>query len=458
MKLSADALQNRTNVKDAKIAVLGAARSGIAVSQLLAQAGSRVLLSDIKAADDLKLDWKTLEHAGIEIETGGHSKRILDCDLICISPGLPLTIPILQQATRKKIPIVGEIEISSWFCRDPIYAITGSNGKTTTTALSGEIIHKCDSSTAVAGNIGLPFAEIVLGKVRHGRVILEISSFQLETIVSFHPKIAVIMNLTANHLDRYPDFESYARAKLNILKNMTGRDILIYNLDDTYLRENLGDTLPRQLGFSLSSHTREGAYWDNNKIMIQLEGKEYCIYIKNLLLRGPHNRYNMMVAALLATLDGIPEKIISRQISGFRGIEHRLELVRKFKGISFFNDSKATTVDSLIYGLRSFEGNIILIAGGKDKGGDFSDVNKWLEGRVKTAVLIGQAADRMAKAWKKVIPLKRSKTLRNAVDVAYSLAQSGDTILLSPACSSFDMFQDYEDRGRQFKKLVTELK
>jgi UDP-N-acetylmuramoylalanine--D-glutamate ligase len=298
----------------------------------------------------------------------------------------------------------------------------------------------------------------VLGKVRHGRVILEISSFQLETIVSFHPKIAVIMNLTANHLDRYPDFESYARAKLNILKNMTGRDILIYNLDDTYLRENLGDTLPRQLGFGLSSHTREGAYWDNNKIMIQLEGKEYCIYIKNLLLRGPHNRYNMMVAALLATLDGIPEKIISRQISGFRGIEHRLELVRKFKGISFFNDSKATTVDSLIYGLRSFEGNIILIAGGKDKGGDFSDVNKWLEGRVKTAVLIGQAADRMAKAWKKVIPLKRSKTLRNAVDVAYSLAQSGDTILLSPACSSFDMFQDYEDRGRQFKKLVTELK
>ncbi|UCF63754.1 MAG: UDP-N-acetylmuramoyl-L-alanine--D-glutamate ligase [bacterium] len=458
MKLSSDALQNRTLMKGAKIAVLGAARSGIAVSRLLAQAGSTVLLSDIKSAADLHLDWQKLENEGIEIEAGGHSRRILDCDLICISPGLPLTIPVLREATEQNIPIVGEIEISSWFCRDPIYAITGSNGKTTTTALSGEIISKCDSSTAVAGNIGLPFAEIVFGKARHGRVILEISSFQLETIVSFHPRIAVIMNLTANHLDRYPDFESYARAKLNILKNMTGQDILIYNLDDTYLRQKLGDALPRQLGFSLSKHSQEGAYWTNDKIMIHLEGKEYCIYIKNLLLRGPHNRYNMMVAAILATLDGIPEKIISRQISGFRGIEHRLELVRKFKEISFFNDSKATTVDSLIYGLRSFDGNIILIAGGKDKGGDFAEANTWLESRVKTAILIGQAADRMEETWKNIIPLKRSKTLKNAVEIAYSLAQPGDTVLLSPACSSFDMFQDYEDRGRQFKKLVTELK
>jgi len=458
MKLSTDVQKNRNQLKAAKIAVLGAARSGMAVSRLLAKAGSRVLLSDVKPVADLQLDWKILEQEGIEVEAGGHSGRILETDLICISPGLPLTIPILQQATERQIPIVGEIEISSWFCKDSIYAITGSNGKTTTTALTGEIIGKCDSATAVAGNIGLPFAEIVLEGARHGRVILEISSFQLETIVSFHPRIAVIMNLTANHLDRYPDFESYARAKLNILKNMTEQDILIYNLDDAYLKQNLAKVQPRPLVFSLTEHSHEGAYWNNNKIIIRLNGTEYCIYIKNLLLRGPHNRYNMMVAALLATLDGIPEKIISRQISGFTGIEHRLEMVRKFKGISFFNDSKATTVESLIYGLRSFEGNIILIAGGKDKGGDFADVNPWLDQRVKTAVLIGQAADRMETAWKKVIPLQRAETLKEAVEKAFRLAKSGDTVLLSPACSSFDMFQDYEDRGRQFKKWVMDLR
>ncbi|NOQ97297.1 MAG: UDP-N-acetylmuramoyl-L-alanine--D-glutamate ligase [Calditrichae bacterium] len=458
MKLSTDSHKNRLSLKGAAVAVLGAARSGIAVSQLLAESGSRVLLSDLKSAGDLDLDILKFKWLGIEIETGGHSERILESDLICISPGLPLTIPILKRATERKIPIVGEIELSSWFCSDPIYAITGSNGKTTTTALSGDIFRKRDGSTAVAGNIGLPFAEIVFRKAKHKWVILEISSFQLETIVSFHPRIAVIMNLTANHLDRYPDFDSYAQAKLNILKNMTADDILIYNLDDKYLSEALSDAIPRCLGFSLSPHSQEGAYWVNNKIVIQLAGRKDCIYLKNLLLRGPHNRFNMMVAALLATLDEIPVKIISRQISGFKGIEHRLELVRRIGDVSFFNDSKATTVDSLIYGLKSFDDNIILIAGGKDKGGEFSEANELLKNRVKTVLLLGQAADRMTVAWQEVVPLERMESLQDAVNRAYSMAEPGDTVLLSPACSSFDMFRDYEDRGNQFKKFVADLK
>jgi UDP-N-acetylmuramoylalanine--D-glutamate ligase len=458
MKLSIIGYNNRSKLRGASVSVLGAARSGIAVSQLLAESGAQVLLSDLKSEKDLKLDIRKFSSLGIEVETGGHSERILKSDLICISPGLPLTIPILKQASERKIPIVGEIELSSWFCTDPIYAITGSNGKTTTTALSGEIFKKRDGSSAVAGNIGLPFSEIVLQKTKHKRVILEISSFQLETIISFHPHIAVIMNLTANHLDRYPDFDSYAKAKLNILKNMTAEDILIYNLDDKYLSVVLSDVKPRCLGFSLNRHSQEGAYWDHDKIFIQLAGRKECIYLKNLLLRGPHNRYNMMVASLLASLDEIPVKIISRQISGFKGIEHRLELVRRLNDVNFFNDSKATTVDSLIYGLKSFDGNIILIAGGKDKGGDFSEANDLLKNRVKTALLLGQATKRMTTAWQSVIPLESVKRLRDAVKRAYSIAEPGDTVLLSPACSSFDMFHDYEDRGNQFKKIVAELK
>lgn len=456
-KISENAASNISQLKGIRVAVLGAARSGIAVASLLARAGAQVLLSDIKSADQLSLPMEKLAPLGIKVETGAHTEAVLQSNLICISPGMPLTIPVLQKAAKKQIPIVGEIEAASWFCRSPIIAVTGSNGKTTTTTLSGEILRQWNPETIVAGNIGQPFAEVVSGSTPNGLALLEISSFQLETIESFHPRISVIMNLTANHLDRYPDFGSYAAAKLNILKNMTGEDVLIYNGDDKYLRDAVRDSIPRKLVFRQAAHDGEGAYWENESVVIQMDGKKRTIPLKEYQLRGPHNRYNMMVAALLGILNEVPPEIISRVIAAFRGIEHRLEQVRTLRGVAFVNDSKATTVDSLGYALRSFPENIVLIAGGKDKGGDFSEVNALLRERVKLAVLIGKAADRMEKSWTGVVPLSRAASLKEAIELAFRNAASGDVVLLSPACSSFDMFQDYEDRGRQFKTIVEGL-
>ncbi|OGB60464.1 MAG: UDP-N-acetylmuramoylalanine--D-glutamate ligase [Caldithrix sp. RBG_13_44_9] len=457
MHLEKKAELNRAQLKGTRIAVLGAARSGIAVSKLLVSAGASVLLSEVKPASQLTVDLTSLQKAGIAVETGKHSEAVLESALICISPGLPLDIPILKQAQQKGIPIVGEIEIASWFCKSPIFAITGSNGKTTTTTLAGQIFKKNEPSTVVAGNIGNPFSEFMLNKEQPAYVILEISSFQLETICSFHPRIAVLMNLTANHLDRYPDFDSYAGAKLNILMNMSADDLLIYNGDDSYLCKHLKNSKPRKLVFSQRPHSLEGAFWEHDTIVIQTEKKQQTIQLKKYQLQGPHNHYNMMVAALLAHLQHIPDKIIALEIAAFSGIEHRLELVRELNRISFFNDSKATTVDSLSYALQSFPGNIILIAGGKDKGGDFSEVNQLLKERVKVTILIGQASERMSEAWTKVIPVLRARTLPEAVKIAYHHAYPGDIVLLSPACSSFDMFRDYEDRGEQFKKIVAGL-
>jgi UDP-N-acetylmuramoylalanine--D-glutamate ligase len=457
INISSDIKMNRRGLKNARVAVLGAARSGIAVSRLLLSAGARVLLSDHKPYDQLTPEAKTLGASNFELEHGGHTRKILDTDLICISPGLSLDISILQEAQKSNIPIVGEIELASWFCEAPMFAITGSNGKTTTTTLTGSILKKYDPATIIAGNIGIPFSEQVLKTSSQTRVVLEISSFQLETIYSFHPKIGVILNLTANHLDRYPDFDAYARAKLNILKNMTQNDIIIYNGDDEYLTKQLASANPKKLVFSLEEHDQEGAFWCHDKIKVKLNTERFTIYLKQLHLRGPHNRYNMMVAALIACLVGINANIISRQICSFNGIEHRLELVRNINDILFINDSKATTIESLIYGLRSFDKNIILIAGGKDKGADFSQANQWLQSRVKLAVLIGQAADTMATVWNQIIPIVKSNGLKQAVELAYTQAKAGDIILLSPACSSFDMFQDYEDRGNQFKQIVKGL-
>ncbi|MBN2366463.1 MAG: UDP-N-acetylmuramoyl-L-alanine--D-glutamate ligase, partial [Calditrichaeota bacterium] len=253
------------------------------------------------------------------------------------------------------------------------------------------------------------------------------------------------------------DFNAYAQAKLNILKNMTSEDILIYNRDDTYLGKSLKDAAPKKLVFSMKPHQEDGAYWDHDIIFIRIGNENRQIYLKNTYLRGPHNRYNMMVASLVAVLQHIPDKIISKEICKFTGIEHRLELVRNLHKITFINDSKATTVDSLGYALKSFDRGIILIAGGKDKGGDFSELNSLLKERVKQVVLIGQAADRMEKAWKEVTRVEREKTLKAAVMKAYSIASPDDIVLLSPGCSSFDMFEDFEDRGRQFKKIVEKL-
>jgi len=449
--------QNREQLAGARVAVLGAARSGVALAQLLARHGAQVLLSDIRKAGELNLPVEELHSQGIAVETGGHSDAVLESELICISPGIPLNVPILQQAQQRSIPIAGEIEVAYWFNRAPLIAITGSNGKTTTTTLTGRVLRQKFPQTIVAGNIGAPFAGLVEKSRPDQFTVLEVSSFQLETIHTFRPQVAVLMNLVANHLDRYPDFSAYARAKLNILKNMTGEDILIYNRDDEYLREALRQVAPQVWQFSLKPHHQPGAYWQEDGVVIQTPQVEKKVSLNGYRLRGPHNRYNMMVATLIGVMKGVPDTDIREAIVRFEGIEHRLEEVRRLEGVLYVNDSKATTVDSLMFALRSFDEPIVLIAGGKDKGGDFRRVNPLLKEKARAVVLIGQAAQRMAEAWDGVVPLHRANSLQEAVRQARHIARPGDVVLLSPACSSFDMFRDYEDRGRQFKEIVRQL-
>jgi UDP-N-acetylmuramoylalanine--D-glutamate ligase len=458
ISITSNLKRNVEQLAGARVAVLGAARSGIAISVLMAEAGASVLLSDIKSADLLDLPFKTLKDKNIVVVTGEHPDKILEYDMICISPGIPLTIPILQRAKNKNIPIVGEIEVASWFCASPIIAVTGSNGKTTTTTLTGRIFQKNYPHTIVAGNIGSAFSEYVLHSTPNDYAILEISSFQMETIVSFHPRITVFMNLTPNHLDRYPNFSAYAEAKLNILKNLETEDVIIYNKDDEYLTNSLKNNPCHKMVFSRHPHDQEGAYWKDDKVYINLEDKSETVTISGYRLLGPHNQYNMTVATLLGSIANISSEVIASEIASFPGIEHRLEFVREIQGIRFINDSKATTVDSLAFALQSFQEKVVLIAGGKDKGGSYDKIKELLSAKVKHAVLIGNAAEKMAKSWKKVIPISRVNSLIEAVNMAYQHAGKGDIVLLSPACSSFDMFRDYEDRGEKFKQIVKNLK
>lgn len=444
---------NILRLRGAKVAVLGAARSGVAVAKLLQRHDARVLISDIQPVECFGNDFFRGLSNDIEVEFGGHSDRVLQSDLICISPGIPTSIPILQKAQGLGVPIVGELEVASWFSRAPIIAITGSNGKTTTTTLTGSIFKRHFDRVIVGGNIGNPFAAELLEQPDPQICILEVSSFQVETIVNFHPQFTVITNLSPNHLDRYPDFETYVAAKMDITKNLEQDDVLIYNADDSYLSEQASRLSVRKIPFSNNLELDYGAFWEENRILIRLE-KEHSIELSSYKLKGPHNRYNMVVAALLSVLNDISPDDIKEELQNFPGVQHRLEQVAQIDGITFVNDSKATTVSSLQYALQSFRERIVLIAGGIDKGGDFAALNPLLKQKVRAAVVIGRAAARMKEAWGNTVPVKAAPTLEDAVTTAYRSAQKGDVVLLSPACSSFDMFKDYEDRGNRFKRIV----
>lgn len=449
--------QNRRRLAGCSVAVLGAARSGISLARLLAASGAAVLLSDRKPLEQLDAQVRSLPDQGIRLECGGHSAQILKSDLICISPGLPLSLPILQQARRAGIPILGELEVASWFCGVPIAAITGSNGKTTTTQLAGEILKCGGPGVWIGGNIGTPLSALILEEPQPRAAVIEVSSFQLETIATFRPAIAAILNLSPNHLDRYAGYEEYMEAKLNILRNMNEGDVLLFNADDAVLNGKTSESPVRKLPFSASRVLPEGAWWAEEGIRVHWENIDTLVPLRSSSLRGPHNRYNMVAAAVIGLLSGIPPQQISPVVAGFSGLEHRLEEVARVDGVLFVNDSKATTVASLGYALQSFDEPIIVIAGGKDKGGDFAELRPLLKQRVRAAVLIGEAADRIGKAWEGAAGLQRAGTLQEAVRLARQCARRGDVVLLSPACSSFDMFSDYQERGRCFKEAVLAL-
>ena len=441
-------------VKNKNVTILGAARSGIAAAELLSKQNAKVFVSDNANNESKVEEQKILKGLGIPFEFGNHSDKIFESDFIVLSPGIPVASSVVQKIISKSIPVFSEIEIASWYCRSPFIAITGSNGKTTTTTLVGEMLKLEQPNRIQAGNIGDPFAAQVLNSTKDNWGVIEVSSFQLETIAEFHPKVAVILNLAPNHLDRYDgNYEKYVTAKLRILNNLTRDEFIIFNLDDGLLFDKVKQFESKKISFSVNNKSAN-AYLNKSDIIIE---NEVLINTKEIKLNGIHNYMNIMAAALASHIAGISNESIVKVLKEFAGVEHRLEFVRELNSIRYVNDSKATTVESLAVALQSFDNPIVLIAGGKDKGSDFSKLNNLIEKFTREVILIGTAKEKISKSWASIKPVHFADTLKNAVQLATKVAHEKDTVLLSPACASYDMFNDYEDRGRQFKTIVNGL-
>jgi len=445
-------------IKSAKVSILGAARSGLSVAKLLRSEGAIVFVSDKKPRGEAGQEIRALESLGIDYEFDAHTDRIFDAEFIVISPGVPSNSNLVQHALKVGLSIYSEVEVASWFCRAPIVAITGSNGKTTTTTLIGKIFEKAGRKTIVAGNIGFPFSDYVLDADEKSVAVVEVSSFQLDHIDTFKPKAAVLLNITPDHLDRYENYEAYSNSKFRIFKNQTMKDFSIYNYDDDAVNTYCCGLNTVRLPFSVKGKISAGAFAENGKVFLVEEGKpNFLIDSDEIKIRGVHNLYNSIASALAAKSLGASSEVIAETLREFPGVEHRLELVRELDGVRYVNDSKATNVDAVWYALGSFDSPIVLIAGGKDKGNDYSPLFELVKKKVKAMVLIGQAAVKMQKEFSGKTKCIMASSMEDAVAKARDEAKPGYIVLLSPACASFDMFQDYEHRGREFKRLVMEL-
>jgi UDP-N-acetylmuramoylalanine--D-glutamate ligase len=452
-----------------KISVLGAERSGIAAAILLQRHGADVFVSDAAAADKISESLTALIVKGIAYEAGGHSERVYDADLIVISPGVPSTAPVVIEAQRRKIPIVAEIEAASWLCPSPIIAVTGSNGKTTTVTLLERMLFDAKKPHVLAGNIGTAFSAVVDDVTTETAVVLEVSSFQLDTIDTFRPSIALVLNITQNHLNRYgSSMERYADAKARIIMNQTPDDVLIWNLDDEWSRKKIAGGKARQLQMSLRERVNEGAFVEEGILIVRLNGTSIpIISADEISIRGEHNLYNAMAASLAARLLGVEPASIRGTLRNFKGVEHRQEFVRTVNGITYINNSKATTVEAVAAALKSYTEPIVLLLGGMDKGNDYTTIYDLVKEHVRAIVATGASADTIEKNFNGRVPVRRVETsgtvipnrlsMEQAVAVASSLAQPGDVVLLAPACTSFDWFRDYEERGRVFKSIVNSL-
>jgi UDP-N-acetylmuramoylalanine--D-glutamate ligase len=442
-----------------KISVIGAARSGVAVATLLKNEGALVFVSDKSGAEKLQAEVRLLSELGIEHEFGGHSDRVYTCSLMVISPGVPTNAPVVVEARKRNIDVVSEVEVASWFCRAPIVAITGSNGKTTTTTLIGRILGDAKKKHAVAGNIGTAFSSVVLELDQSATAVLEISSFQLDHCETFRPRISAILNITQNHMDRYDhSMEKYAEAKARIFMNQSGDDVLIYDADDEWTSRIVKKARCRTIPFSIRQSLPEGAFQEGGTMITVLSGKRNeIIGVDEISIKGPHNVYNAMAATLVGQLTGVGPASIRATLKNFKGVEHRQEYVREVNGVKYFNDSKATSVDAVWYALQAFDSPIVLMLGGRDKGNDYSRIADLVRANVRAIVAMGESAEKVEKAFSEMKPVRRTTSIDEAVLAAQSFAQQGDVVLLSPACASFDWFENYEQRGQVFKELVKNL-
>ncbi len=403
-----------------------------------------------------------LDALNIEHEFGGNTERALTASVLVLSPGVPNDAPIVKQAMAKGLKVVSEIEVASWFCKGPIVAITGTNGKTTTTTLVGRIFEDAKRANIVAGNIGLAFSQMVEQMTEQHTAILEVSSFQLDTIESFRPRASVLLNITPDHLDRYEhSMDKYVASKCRVFENQKHGDFIIYNYDDELVRTNVESRVHgavKRLPFSTKVQLREGAHVENQMVMTTIDGRRTeIIATENISIKGQHNLMNAMAATLVAKAMDIPTSTLRATLKNFKGVEHRLEFVRELDGVVFVNDSKATNVDSVWYALQSFPQPIVLLLGGRDKGNDYPRLNELVNKHVKAIVAIGESADKVMNAFGAMKPTSKAMSLDEAIYQARRVAVRGDVVLLSPACASFDWFDNYEHRGRIFKELVMGL-
>jgi UDP-N-acetylmuramoylalanine--D-glutamate ligase len=456
----------------AEVTVLGLARSGVAACHLLQEAGAKVTASDRKEQSELGPVLDKIDRTQVRVTVGPQYESSLErADLVVISPGVPYRMEALERVRRRGIKVISELELAAGFLTAPMLAVTGTNGKSTTVTLIGKMLAEQGKRAFVGGNLGTALSEAALASLQAKRagkpdlfdyIVVEVSSFQLETIDKFHPWIASILNVTVDHQDRYESLDEYLAAKARIFENQTGNDFALFNLDDPRVAELRHRVRAKRLGFTGTGTVRRdfagGTFLDGDAIVTTVTGSRQEICRKNeIRMLGRHNVENVMAAATYAALWGCPGDVIRRVVSTFPGLEHALELVRERHGVRFVNDSKGTNVDAVLKALEGIDHPIWLIAGGRDKGGDFSRLTDAVRRRVKHVILIGEAAPLLKKAWAGATAMSDAGSLREAVELAARGAAAGDVVLLSPACASFDMFKDYQDRGKQFKAAVQAL-
>jgi UDP-N-acetylmuramoylalanine--D-glutamate ligase len=455
-------INNQESIMDfhnKRVLVVGLGKSGVASALFLKAKGAHVTVSDAKSEDQLGEAIPVLLDAGIAVETGGHGERTFHGqDLIVVSPGVPVDAPSLVQARSLGETVIGEIELAAQFFPGTIVAITGSNGKTTTTTLAGELIAASGFPTIVGGNIGTPAISLVEGATPETMAVLEVSSFQLETIQTFRPKVAVVLNVTPDHLDRHRTFAAYVDAKARIFENQQESDFAVLNADDPTCAELSGRTRARVFWFSRKKEVNQGAYTRDGQIIFSdTKTESEVMPISEIPLKGTHNLENVLAAICVGAVMGCKSEATRRAVREFKAVEHRLEYVATIRGVEYYNDSKATNVDAAIKALESFPANIHIILGGKDKGSDYSVLKDLLHQRAKRAYTIGAAAEKIESQIKGSAEIVHAETLDLAVKRIASAAEAGDIVLLAPACASFDQFQNYEERGRVFKQLVRAL-
>jgi UDP-N-acetylmuramoylalanine--D-glutamate ligase len=457
-----DQLENQSVLEliGKKVLVVGLGKSGLAAALFLRRRGAQVTVSDVRSAEALAHDIPALLEEGIMVEAGGHGLLTFRRqDLIVVSPGVPLDTPELMQARSFGLPVIGELELAARFLKGRTIAITGSNGKTTTTALLGEILKESGLPTLVGGNIGVPVVDLIEDSADDTWSVLEVSSFQLESTDKFQPSIAVILNITPDHLDRHGSFENYARAKERIFAAQDERDYVVLNADNVRAAQAATRSAARVYWFSVEHPVPRGAWLEQGQLVFRPDPEspaEPVIPLKEIPLKGAHNVENVLAAVCAARLAGAPANAIRRAIQKFQAVEHRLEFVARVNGVEFYNDSKATNVDATAKAVAAFESGIHLILGGKDKGSDYTQLAQLLRSRVRAVYTIGSAAAKIESQLRGVVSIHSCETLDNAVGAAASAARPGEVVLLAPACSSFDQFENYEHRGRVFKELVGE--